>query len=73
MNIEQAKQLKAGDYIHTPDRFNSDGTPMRARVTSVKTWKTRPDHVRIRAKHGLYDYAEFDQDELNLIEPGYGS
>ena len=71
MKIEQAKNLKAGDMIHHVSKKNSDGTPMRAIVTSIKTWKTRPDDILVSVKHGLYDYAKFTQDELDQIDIGY--
>ncbi len=73
MTLNEAKTLKNGDYIHHVTKKNHDGTPMRARVTSVKTWKTRPNEVLIGVKHGLYDYAKFSELELSEIELGYGS
>lgn len=72
MNLQEAKTLKAGDYIHTPHKFNADGTPMRAKVTSVKTWKRSPERVEIRYKRGLYEYGAFNERELHQIEKGYG-
>ena len=72
MNIEQAKNLKQGDYIHHVSKTNSDGSPMRARVTSVKTWKRSPGRVEIRYKRGLYEYGAFSERELEQIEPGEG-
>jgi len=70
MNINEAKALKNGDMIHHVSRKNADGTPMRARVTSVKTWKTRPYDVEVHVKHGMYDYAVFSACELHEIERG---
>ena len=72
MTLNQARQLKAGDYVHHVIKTNRDGSPMRARVTSIKTWKTRPEEIRVRTKHGLYDYAEFNELELDQINPGEG-
>lgn len=72
MNLTQAKQLRSGEMVHHVTKTNRDGTPMRARITSIKTWKTRPDEIRIRVKHGLYDYAEFNELELDQINPGDG-
>ena len=72
MNIEQAKNLKQGDYIHHVSKTNSDGSPMRARVTSVKTWKRSPDKVEVRYKRGLYEFGVFNERELDQIEPGEG-
>lgn len=73
MNINQAKSLKRGDWIHHTSKTNADGTPMRARVTSVKTWKTRPQEVEVRYKRGLKEYGVFRDWELEQIEKGYGS
>ena len=70
MTIEQAKNLKAGDIIHHVSKKNADGTPMRAKVTSIKTWKTRPDDILVSVKHGLYDYAKFNQNQLDQIDIG---
>ena len=70
MTLQEAKSLTSGSMVHHTSKKNADGTPMRARVTSVKTWKTRPDAVEIHVKHGLYDYAVFTASELNEIERG---
>jgi hypothetical protein len=73
MTLEQAKRLAAGSYVHHVTKKNADGTPMRAKVTSVKTWKTRPDEILVNVKHGLRDFASFSERELDQIQPGYGS
>lgn len=73
MRLEVAKGLGIGTYIHTPDRKNADGTPMRAKVTSVKVWVTRPGEVEVRVKRGLKEFHRFREYELHLIEEGYGS
>jgi hypothetical protein len=72
MTLDQAKALQTGDYVHHVTKKNRDGSPMRARVTSVKTWKTRPTEIIVSVKHGLYDYAKFNESELDQIEPGEG-
>lgn len=46
MNFQEALNLKSGDYIHHAIRKNGDGSPMRARITSIKKWKTRPKEKR---------------------------
>lgn len=61
LTLEQAKLLKAGDIIHPldgngrpiPNRSNPE--PMRFKVTSVKTWKRKPDQIKIKAQRGLYE------------------
>lgn len=73
MTLEQAKNLVSGEHVHHVSKKNADGTPIRARITSVKTWKRSPHRVEVRVKHGLYDYATFSEYELDQINPGYGS
>lgn len=72
VTLEKAKSLKAGDMIHHVSKTNADGTPMRAKVTSIKTWKREPGCVEVRVKHGMYDYAKFSEQNLNEIEVGDG-
>lgn len=67
MNIEQAKQLKQGQIVYHKIKTNADGSPMRAKVTSVKTWKRSPEKIEIGLKRGLYDYAKFTENELHLL------
>lgn len=50
LTVEECKSLHGhADYI---DRH---GNIARVAITSVKTWKTRPD-VEVRCKFGLYEY-----------------
>lgn len=72
MTVEQAKALTSGDMVHHVTKKNADGTPMRARVTSVKTWKRSPERVQVNVKHGLYDYASFNEWELDQLAIGDG-
>ena len=72
MTLGIAKALKRGDMVHHVSRKNADGSPMRANVTSIKTWKTRPNDIDVHVKHGLYDYAIFDASSIGEIEPGEG-
>lgn len=64
MNLSTAKSLKQGEILIPLDWqgdviTNADGkTPQHYRVTSVKTWKTRPNEVRVRALRGLRDHIE---------------
>lgn len=68
MNLKQAKNLKQGDTVYHTSKTNVDGSRMRAKVTSIKTWKTRPDEVLVKVKHGLYDYASFNECELDQLD-----
>lgn len=49
--IEELKSLSGHCYFIT--RF---GDLAQAKITSVKTWVTRPNNVDIHLKHGLYEY-----------------
>lgn len=73
MTLKQAKLLKQGDYVHHVTKLNADNTPMRAKVTSIKTWKRSPSKIVVSVKHGMYDYAKFNEYTLNEIALGYGS
>lgn len=70
MDLQTAKNLRPGDYVHHVEKKNADGSPMRAKVTSVKTWKRNPDRVLIGLKHGLYDYVKFTENDIHFIEKG---
>jgi hypothetical protein len=37
---------------------NADGTAARAKVTSVNTWKRRPDYFEIGWKRGMYEFGK---------------
>ncbi len=67
MTLIDAKMLQRGDYVQHVSRKNADGTPMRAKVISIKTWKTRPECIDLHLKHGLYDYAVFVEHELDQL------
>ena len=53
MTSEQARKLYSGAHVSFLDR---NDTVRTAKVTSVKTWKTRPD-VEIHIKYGMYENA----------------
>ena len=67
MNTQEAKQLKQGQWVYHVTKKNADGTPMRAKVTSIKTWKRSPERVEVRVKRGLYEYATFTENELDQL------
>lgn len=73
MTLEGAKALAVGFMIHHKTRVNADGSPMRARVTSVKTWKTQPHRVEIRYKRGLREYGVIREHELADYGVGSGA
>jgi hypothetical protein len=67
MDLETAKNLKKGQEVYSKTMKNADGTPRMAKVTSVKTWKTRPDEVLVKTKRGLYEYGEINEIEIHQI------
>ena len=73
MELVVAKTLTTGDFVHHNTRKNADGTPMRARVTSIKTWKRNPARIEIRYKRGMYEYGSIYEYELQQFSIGYGS
>jgi hypothetical protein len=73
MTLQEAKNLKWGDYIHCPTKFNADKTPMRARITSIKTWKRSPEKIEVHYKRGMYEYGIIRAHELEDFNIGYGS
>lgn len=68
MTLEEAKGLRVGQTVLHTSNKNADGTPMRAKVLSVKTWKRSPEKVLVSVRHGLYDYAKFSEKELDQIQ-----
>ena len=62
MTVEEAKTPRQGQTIYTygadvRKRPNKSGKRWyHARVTSVKTWKTRPDNVEVHCVYGLKDF-----------------
>lgn len=56
LTLKQAKELRHGQTVYLIGLYNADGTAMRARVSgAVKTWKTRPDEVKVPIKRGMYE------------------
>lgn len=67
MNINEAKQLKIGMLVYHTSKKNADGTPMRAKVLSVTTWKRNPEKVLVSVRHGMFDYAKFNENEIDQL------
>jgi hypothetical protein len=53
LTLEDYKALSSGSRVYFVSRF---GTLAQAKVTSVKTWKTRPGDVDVNLKYGLYEF-----------------
>lgn len=61
ITLENAKNLQPGDVL-------VNGRGHRWKVNGkVKTWKTRPNEVKIPVKHGLYAYDYVTQNDLHLV------
>ena len=56
ITLEEAKELVQGQIIYFPTLKNVNGSPMRLKVTSIKTWKRDSNRIKIGIKHGLYAY-----------------
>ena len=67
MTLQEAKNLKQGQYVYHKTKKNANGAPMRAVVLSIKTWKTRPNEIIVSVKRGLRDFAKFNQDEIHIL------
>ena len=68
LTLEEAKTLQKGQTLYHRFNRNADGTPQRWRVNGKpKTWKRRPDHVRVPLKHGLYHFDALTQADLYML------
>jgi hypothetical protein len=67
MTLDEAKNLKTGQRVYHTIKKNADGSAMRAKVLSIKVWKRSPEKVLVSLKHGMYDYAKFDETEIRLL------
>jgi len=68
ITLEQAKNLNHGTILYHVEQRNADGTPVRWRVNGKpKTWKTRPDEVKVPVKHGFRDYDYLTEDCLQIV------
>ena len=58
-------KLNTGDIIQHKKLRNADNTFQRFKITSIKTWKTRPDKILIGLKRGLYEYYKINETDLS--------
>lgn len=76
LTLEAAKNLRSGDELWVRNEFNARKQPYRVRVTSVKTWKTRPNEILVGVKYGLYNYwkiAQWELDNYSLERPEFNA
>ena len=68
ITLQQAKNLNHHDILHHEENKNSDGTCQRWKVNGVpKTWKTRPNEVRVPVKHGFRSFDYVTEKDLHLV------
>lgn len=56
LTFEECKNLGSESHCHILD---NNGKIAQVKITSVKTWKTRPNELLIGWKFGLYEYGKF--------------
>lgn len=73
VTLAQAKKLRYRQVLYHRRWTNADGSAERWRVNGrPKTWKTRPNEVRVPIKRGLFEFGYLTQDNLkdfSLKEP----
>ena len=70
MTLEEAKSLKQGSWIHHVSLMNADGTPVRYKVLSVKTWKRWLERVELSTRYGLKVFIRWNEAELGELGVG---
>lgn len=66
LTLDLARDLSLGDIVYSLYYRNADQTPQRYRINGkVKTWKTRPEDIKIPVKRGLYEFGYLTPDNLN--------
>lgn len=70
--VVNPKTVAQYGHIYHKTQKKADGTACSVKVTSVKTWKTRPGEFEIGWKYGLKQYGTItprNADEWTTIEP----
>lgn len=68
ITVDDLKALKHGQAIVIPETKNEHVKDYRWRVNGVpKTWKTRPQEVRVPVKFGLYAYDHITHDDIDYL------
>ena len=61
MTIEEANKLCVGQILI--DIHNN-----KWKILSIKKWKKNPEKILLSCKHGLWEFARFDETRLHLIK-----
>lgn len=65
MTLDEAKSLSYGEHVWI---LANDGSAREVKVNGQpKTWKRSPERVEVPVKYGLYEYARFDEREINRL------
>lgn len=54
LTFDEVKAIPQGARV---DFWARQNVVKQVRVTSIKTWKTRPGDIRLGLKYGLYEYS----------------
>jgi len=74
MTLSEAKLLTPGDIIYHKTQTNYNGSSQQWRINGkVKTWKTRPNEVRVPIKRGMYEYDYLTHRNMDQFNTEYGS
>lgn len=66
LTLAKAKTLTGGERLTHKTERDSRGELKTVKVNGkAKTWKTRPDAVRVPAKYGLYQYFQIGQGDTD--------
>jgi len=66
MEPQEMSTLKKGQIIYHLYMRNADNTPRRYKITSIKTWKTKPGCYLMGLKRGLYEYHKVNEWDLQF-------
>lgn len=56
LTFDECKALASESHCHVLDK---NGKICQVKITSVKTWKTRPNELLIGWKFGMYEYGKY--------------
>jgi len=76
LTLGETLTLTHGDIVHMVHERNSDGSPVRWRVSGrVQTWVRDPNRVRVPVKYGLYSHGAIDRDiiesQIMTLDPDH--